>query len=354
LRDPESGRLLIQIARLEVARRNEKCVLLASEPELQLDALPHLWRLLLRSLRPNGAEGASLRLVAAGATIHTAGKTHLLADLSGGVYPGQSESQGYLRFRMAVDGSRELATLRVTRRRDTPPSTLVELHTGPSPLPCSFMLPLVDMPDWLGPTCQFRGSLWASRSENGWETELTGRLAPLDLHQLITTHFPHKLSGIGNLTLERARFEDDRLLEASGSLVGGPGLVSRSLVVSAAQSLHLRGRMPSEARGGMLAYEKLAFTFLLSGEGIVLRGACGGTPPGAILVDRTSVLLTEAKETQEVTGLVNMLLPYGEPRVPTSRETEQLLRRLPIPHVAAPAAPRERPTTARRGERDAR
>ncbi len=112
--------------------------------------------------------------------------------------------------------------------------------------------------------------------------------------------------------------------------------------------------MPSEAWGGMLAYEKLAFTFLLSGEGIVLRGACGGTPSGAILVDRTSVLLTEANETQEVTGLVNMLLPYGEPRVPTSRETERLLRRLPIPQVAASAASLERPITARRGEKDAR
>ena len=41
LRDPETQRLLAQVARLEVARDNDKYVLLASEPELQADAVPH-------------------------------------------------------------------------------------------------------------------------------------------------------------------------------------------------------------------------------------------------------------------------------------------------------------------------
>lgn len=352
LRDPETERLLAQVARLEVARSDEKYVLLATEPELQADAVPHLWRLLLRSLRRDGAQAASLRLVAPRATVHTAAQAHELADLSGGIHPAKSEAQAYLHFRMAGDTPGELATLRVTRRRDGAPATLVELHTGPSPLPCSFLLPGVDLADWLGPACRFRGSLWASHSEEGWETELTGQLAPLDLHQLLTTHFPHKLSGSGHLTLEGARFHGDRLFDASGTLVAGPGLVSRSLVESAVESLDLPGQIPPNVQAGMLAYEKLAFTFLLSSDGIVLRGACGGTPSGAILVDRTSVILAETKLAPPVTGLVNMLLPYGEPRVPTSHETERLLRRLPIPQVAASSAAPKRRGAARDEEED--
>ena len=112
-----------------------------------------------------------------------------------------------LRFRLVGADTPEPARLRITRNRQlSPPATGIELYTGDGELPCRLLAMGFGDLGSLGPRCRFRGYVWADETPDGWEGELTGQLVELDLGSLIGDHFPHRLSGVGQATVQSARF----------------------------------------------------------------------------------------------------------------------------------------------------
>ncbi len=97
----------------------------------------------------------------------------------------------------------ERVRLRFVRNRQLdPPATGWELHTDSTGLPCSVALSWLPALSQLGDACVFQGSVWCEQRPAGWEAELRGVFRQVDLEQLVTRQFPHKLSGSADVDPE--------------------------------------------------------------------------------------------------------------------------------------------------------
>ncbi len=235
-------------------------------------------------------------------------------------------------FRVAGEGRGEPARLLVTRNRQrTPAATRFELDTANGALPCGLLA--VALPGWdaVGPGSLFHGILRVELSPEGPGGELAGQFLGVNLETLIGDRSPHRVSGIADLAIEQARFRDGRLVEAAGSLVGGPGMVSRSLLEVAIQRLGMSGGTGIDRPDRLVPYERLAFWFACDANGIRLRGLSPGGTPGALLSGRTGAILIEPDASQPplpIAALVQALAPEAE-FFPIARQQDWLLDALP-------------------------
>ena len=200
----------------------------------------------------------------------------------------------------------------------------------------------------LGPRCRFRGYIWANETPDGWNGEVTGQLVELNLGSLVTEHFPHRLSGVGEATIQSARFHRGRLEEGSAILAAGPGAIDRALVAAAMDRLGLVQGTEPFPESERIEYDHLALSITLDAQGMKIRGCCPEAEPGTILSDSRGRLLGEPPQGPlPIASLVQTLAPPSALQVPTSRQTDWLLRHLPAPEVVPPIPSEDAIPTAR-------
>jgi len=383
LADPETGRPLLRCRALEAdwqqstdreGRPRASLVLIASQPEIEATAADPqvgarqvgapLGELLDRLLRrptilrtvPGGSQ-TDVRLAAGQLTLRAAGGSQTLSELQGSIESFAGGTRAEASFRLAGIDTPQPIRIRVVRNRQiTPPATGFELDTGGGAVPCGLLaigLPLLER---LGPRSRLRGYIWANQTGDGqrtateawsagWDGEFAGQLYDVDLDDLVTGHFAHKLSGVAQVTIQSARFRRQRLEEAAGTLVAGPGVISRSLIDAAVEQLGLVRGAESPVPGELVPYEQLAAGFLIDARGLQLQGGCSPSghrsevlAAGAILVDRQGRLLGEpVVQPQPVVALVRTLVPASQHQVPATRQTDWLIGHLPVPQVVPPA-----------------
>jgi len=373
LADPETGNLLLRCRLLETTRSKavnsqgnpvDSLMLCPSQPEIQADALARLGRLLRRVLQSETPQqNVNVRISAAEMTLHSGKNSQTLTHCRGAVETLPGGSQAQLALRIAGMDTPRPVRIRLDRNRQAdPPASAVELDTGGGALPCSLLAMALPELHALGPRCRFRGYLSAQQSPGGqspeqWDGEASGQLLDVDLDRLVSDRLAHKLSGTADVTIQSARFCRGRLQEASGTLAAGPGVISRSLIDAAVSQLGLVPNTPPEMPHDLIAYQQLALAAILDADGLRLQGRCASPQYGTILTDRRGAVLVEPKlRRQPVIGLIRTLVPQNELQVPATRQTDWLIRRLPVPQIvrrpaAEPAAPRAR---VRFGEKAAR
>jgi hypothetical protein len=363
LADPETGRPLLQCRALEVDRQQSAdrdgrpralLVLLASQPEIEAAAIDRLGELLGRMLRrPTGSSQTDLRLVAGQLTLRATDASQTVSEVQGSIASFSGGMQAEASFRLAGIDTPQPIRIRIVRNRQiTPPATGFELDTGGGAVPCGLLAVGLPLLERLGRRSRLRGYVWANQTDDGtspgWEGEFAGQVYDVDLDDLVTGHFPHKLSGTAQLTVQSARFRQRRLEHATGTLVAGPGVISRSLVDAAVAQLGLvRGAEP-QTPGELVPYEQLAAGFLIDARGLQLQGGCAASGnrhespvAGTILADRQGRLLGEpAVQPQPVVALVRTLVPASQHQVPATRQTDWLIGHLPVPQVVPPAGTR--------------
>ncbi len=368
LADLETGGTLLRCPLLEArwtgdahgqGPRRPALVLIASEAEIDSAAFGQLGQLLHRVLqRPIGRPQVDVRLSCGEVSLRSDDSSQSLTELHGSIEHLEGGSQARVSFRLASDAAPQDAPpqdaspqdtaaepikIRIVRNRQTtPPTSGFELDTGGGAVPCSLLAKGIPLLSPLGPHSRFLGYLWANQVSDGgapaqWHGEMAGRLLDVDLGALVTGRFPHKLSGIAQVTIHSARFRQPRLEEALGELVLGPGLISRSLIDAAHGQLNLVRAAAPETPGELVPYEQLAVAFLIDAEGLKLQGRCPGAEPGTILVDRHGPLLGQPLvQPQPVVALLRTLVPASDVQVPASRQTDWLIHRLPVPQVIYP------------------
>ncbi len=174
---------------------------------------------------------------------------------------------------------------------------------------------------------------------NNWTGELTGQFLGVDLGRLVSDNFPHKLSGTADVTIQAARFRHGRLEEASGTVAGGPGVISRSLLEAAVKHLGLFSDADLALLGDQVAYDQLAMALSLDNRGLKIEGRCSSTQRGIIMTNRQLGLVSEPMtQPQPVTALIQTLVPESTVQVPATNQTDWLVGHLPMPEAAAPAA----------------
>ena len=342
LRDPETARLLVTVRLLEVRETEGTLKLLASQPEVEASALGRLWELLRdRLLRDRDADHRVAAFAAQELTLRGAEQSQTFTEVRGTLEPSDSGPQLSLEFRLAGAEMTEPAQFRVVRNRQlSPPATGWALRTGNAALPCSLMIEQLPFLARLGPECRFQGSIWASRTVDGWEGDISGRLVDLDLYNLVSESFPHKLTGSAELLLTVARIQRGRLIEASGELRSNHGVISQSLLLAIRDELHLTLNMDAlpvdEQR---VLYRDLAVAFRLDQGGLSMAAVRESKSPGVLLEGDAGWLVAESAETTiPVVALVRALVPDSRLLVPASRQTEPLLHVLPIPDVVPESA----------------
>jgi hypothetical protein len=355
--DPESGRTVARCRMLEAtwgetsdSQGNPQPVLIltASQPEIEGESFDQLSRLVDRLLRGNTtAADVSIRFSAAEVTFRADADSQTLTEVTGGLEPSPGGTEAEVTFRLAGVEMPEPARIRVVRNRQSwPPQTGFELFTGAAEIPCGTLaigLPLLEP---LGSRSRFRGYVWATLSDGGWEGQVTGQLLDVPLGNIISERFPHKLSGEANIDIQSAKFAAGRLQKATGKLSAGPGIISRSLIEAAVERLNLTAGVDTRTLRDLVSYEKLSVAFEIDASGLRLAGNC--QPPGTILVDQYRPLLgNPTTGPQPVVALLQTLVPANEVQVPATDVTDWLMRRLPVPAIELPEGATAPPPTAR-------
>jgi hypothetical protein len=173
---------------------------------------------------------------------------------------------------------------------------------------------------------------------------MAGQFLDADLERLIAP-FPHKLSGTAELAFSHTSFRRGKLVEAAGALSSNGGVISRSLLTAAAESLKLGSNIGSDEHADtLLEYRQLALGFQVDATGLQLSGLCDGRQEGVLLVGISGDLLLDSRsELIPSIALARALVPQAELQVPATSATEQLLRALPLPSPTLPSS-----ATARR------
>ena len=114
---------------------------------------------------------------------------------------------------------------------------------------------------------------------------MRGSITGIDLDRLVSARSEHHLSGPAEVQLEEARFQHGRLLDATGSIHAGPGLVGRSLLAAAASQLHCTGNNPAAAWSDLAEYDEMGFRFAIDGRGLTIQGLCSRSP-GTVFLGR--------------------------------------------------------------------
>ncbi|MBW3600970.1 MAG: hypothetical protein KY475_27355, partial [Planctomycetes bacterium] len=161
----------------------------------------------------------------------------------------------------------------------------------------------------------------------------------VDLDRLVSAQFPHKLSGPADVAFSRLEFEEGRIRRAAGWLDAGPGTISGGLIAAAQQSLHLRTHPPAaNIDAEIRRYTRLAFGFELDEEGLRQSGACDSEGTVLMLEDESQTrLLDRHTHLTPIASLIRMMAPVSEVHVPAAKETDALLRVLPLPSIKRPA-----------------
>ncbi len=249
-------------------------------------------------------------------------------NLPGGV-------QAIVTFRIPGMDMAEPAKIRVVRNRQTsPPSTGYELSTGDGCLPCELLAAGLPELGGLGSRCRFHGSIWAkqdsgSQAAGNWSGEATGQLLGVDLDRLVSDHFPHKLSGTADVTIKTAGFKHGQLEEASGTITAGPGIISRSLLLSAVRHLQLTSGTDLDLLGDLVAYDRMEMNLFMDARGLQIQGQCSSARGG---------LLLAASESQfkPAAAMIQTLVPESMVQVPATDQTDWLVAHLPMPQAVAP------------------
>lgn len=337
LAEPETGAVIGRVRQVEFGRQDGQLVVLASQPEIEGEHIWWLWETLHdRLLRARLADAPDALFYAGEVTIRPGGgqSATTLTDVRSQLQTTEAGPRATLEFRDVAVPMSEPAQLRITRNRLVqPPATRWELNTRSTALPCTLLADYLHVLRSVGDRATFQGTIEAMPAADGWEGEIAGRFADVDLDRL-TERRPHKLSGSAEIVVRRARFRAGRLVDAAGDLTCHGGVVTRSLLYQADKSLGLvaDARLLTPQANTLVVFRELRLGFTLDQSGIRIAGQCPPHGSGIVMTDDGGPLLSSrTREAVQVTALVRTLAPDSGEQIPANYEAYQLLHVLPIP-----------------------
>ena len=353
LADPETNQCLLRCRLLEVqwktmadaqGGKKSTLVLQASQPEIELARLQELGQLLQRAMQGRtGSPGVNLRVTARELTLRAGTISQTLTGVDGYLNNPTGGVEAIVLFHLAgVESSNPVKIRLVRDRRTIPPTSGFELDTGGGALPCDLLSAGLPELGALGSRSRFRGYIWANQDPNehavdNWSGEVTGQILGIDLGQLISDRFPHKLSGTADVTITTAKFSHSRLEAAAGTIVGGPGVVSRSLLQAAVKHMQFGTGVELELLKDLVPYNRLALDLLIDSRGLQIEGRCSSPQSGIVMTnDRLCLLAAPVSQYQPATALIKTLVPESTVQVPATNQTDWLVTHLPMPQAVAP------------------
>ncbi|MGA2061013.1 MAG: hypothetical protein ABSG67_11065 [Thermoguttaceae bacterium] len=353
LHDPETGQCLFLSRLLTVEWKSiadgqggvkPVIALSASQPEIETAGLRQLGDLLQRAMQgQTGRPAMDLSISAGELTLRAGINSQTFIDVEGGLDNPPGGVQAIVSFRIPGIDVTEPVKIRAVRNRQTsPPASRFELSTGDGCLPCDLLAAGLPELGALGSRCRFRGYIYANQDSGGrardnWSGEVTGQLLGVELDRLVTDHFPHKLSGAADVTIQTARFSHGRLEQAIGTILAGPGVVSRSLLQAAVKHLQLTSGADLDLLCDQVPYDRMALDLFMDGQGLRIAGQCSSANSGVVMTDhRLCLLAAPDTRSRPAAAFIQTLVPESMVQVPATDQTDWLVAHLPLPPAVAP------------------
>lgn len=182
----------------------------------------------------------------------------------------------------------------------------------------------------VGPMATISGTITAMRSADVSRGSFAGVVDGIDL-AACGGGGPLVAEGRVRVDVERALFDDGRMVGAAVRVSGGPGAIGRGTLDAVAAALGGRARAtPARPHDARVPYDALALRAVLGDDGITFEGAAGG----AVIVAAGAALLELPVGPVPVSRLAWALSPANAPAVPATRESAWLLSVLPLPRAA--------------------
>lgn len=331
LRDPESHAWLVRAHSVTILSLPRGLALVVGPTEVQQSGLPRLAALLHEHVLVRaGSEQPAVQWHAEAATLRNGQLAESLLDVNGKLESRVEGAELVCFFRATTMPKGQSVQVRWVRNRQiNPPATGWEVHVPAAGVPCAVAVGWIPGLAALGTDCMFTGSVWSEQREGGWETELNGQFRQLDLEQLVTRQFRHKLSGVATATVNQIRVRDGRVVVAEGRLQCPGGVVGKSLLDTATRVWNV-GCDPRVSEAQYLTYNQLSLDFSLQAAGLRL-----GAPSAVVMSDAEGPLVTLRDESpRSPTSVVQLLVPPATLQVPVTRETASLIDVLPLPEQA--------------------
>lgn len=361
LRDPETQALVAQAGTIEVGLLDGGWLVESTQLAIQASQLPRLRQTLEHRVLRQPASGGSdqsqplLTLLTSDITLRSAESQQTLTRVEGTLVRSDSGVNLRLSWLLpeAVDAT-QAGRFTVQRNRTaSPPETLWQLDTAGHPVPCGLLADLLPPILRMGRECKFAGGVQWVDSPAGSRGSLHGTFSEVDLDALVTEHFPHRLSGLGRLQIDRAAVADGKLFELRGQLHVRGGQISPSLLAAMQEHLGLECQLDHLAllSSRPVGFEQLAATFQIDGRALQLAGIADPARDGVAIATATAPLLTAPPgHTTASVNLLRALLPDNQYQVPATRQTDALVGLLPVPDLVpahTAALPRHTPTRLR-------
>jgi hypothetical protein len=348
LLDPDGGERVMRLRQIEIATAPQGKVLLLSQPQIAQGQFLRLWDMLhdrvIRGRPPNSA----IQISTGELTVEIGQRAQTFTHLRCTVEPLETGVRALVDFQLAGFEMPSPAQLRIDRNRQvTPPTTSWLFHTDTF-VPCDLFGDYLPAVAFLGPECQFQGTVAAVMTRDDWSGELSGQFSHVDLDRA-TSSFPHKVTGSADLGVHRALFQRGMLRQATGQLLANGGVISTSLLRSLSEQLGAdTSTSASRISRPYAEYRQIAFDFELSPQGMTIVGRCPGTKAGVVMCSASEDLLS-LNPAQQLTwiGLVRALSPASDLLVPATQQSKGLLGVLALPDAQPAPTAIARPPQAR-------
>ena len=344
--DPETKATLATVELAEINRPGNKFVVNLHQVRVNSRRIGHFFRAVheaLRRLPKSGGMPADLWATNLLLFDEDRETQLTLSNVSVGYEPSDDESQVSLSFHVEGGHMGSPVDWRFCRHHQAdPPVTTFDLRTNGSRLPGSLLEFCLPTSQRMGPDFAVEAISGEARYVDGWYGKGSFRLVGVKLDRVVSDVFPHRLTGNADVTVGHIEIENGRVVACSGDVTVLGGQISRSLIEAAERSLYLRWktRRRSDQVGELIRFNQLAFSFNFDDDdGFELRGRRDSSPPGVILLSDSGDLWEFGYQPLPIWCLVRMLvqtsnISSNHEMVPATRETDMLLRLLPIPPPA--------------------
>jgi hypothetical protein len=334
--DPHTEQAIFQSRLLEISVIDNQRVLSASQPTVEAVGLQKLWPALENAMRRRDSESFTTRLEAAELTMRWPGGMQTFVRCGLTIETNEKGVSAIGDCRFAHGTQPQICKLQLDRQiLAGQPATSFHFETDDGKLDCGLLIAALGRENQLGAKSSFSGMIDATETPNGWNLGLAGSMSEIDLQSVVSDQFPQQLRGIAEVSGLKAEFQNGRLESAKGELRAGPSYVGGSLLAAAHDRLGMQTIISPSQLAIAIPYETLALSFAIDSKGLTIKGRCGDRPSGDVIWNaKNEPLMHESSGGPiPVVALVQMLVPDSQIQVPATRQTDWLLRLLPLPDV---------------------
>ena len=337
---PETGERIAHARRVVMVRRDGEFVVKIDGGVL-VDSGPALLGEVVfdRVLKRWENQMIPIHLVATDLSLQTGEATYGFRHCAALLSSATTGPRVKLEFRLGNRGNGPPLSLQVSRHRKVrPPITQLKIDTRGNQLSNQLLSHYFPGLLALGKNCTLQGAGWLTNDVAGWHADWSGELTQVDLDWLFDG-LPHQLSGLADISIMGARLHENRITELAGSAsVTGSGTLSRSLLEACVRQLGCSMSPPVDSQifDEVVPFRELSIAFRIDEAGLYIRGQCHHHSQGTMMQGERGLRLGEPpNQPLAVTDLLKALVPASNVLVPATRETDALLRFLPVPPTMA-------------------